>query len=336
MGDIRRNHQQTRQKKKITVGRESLPDLSPSFSPRDNLNQNADLLDWNGDLPYTNFRGLFRRLRSRGYFVDVWYDDLSCAPLQEYGALLLVDAEDVYSRDERNAVHAGGTPLLIAADWADPELQEQTRFFDDNTQVAWEPAVGGCNVVELNKLLKPYDVALGGGAWEGALPASFGAGSRMESGSVVARAPVGSYVVKTRLERRVSLKRGGTVKVEAPQAVLAAVDNEQGRVVVFGDTGCLDDWKRSGRACWELVEASVAFAVSGVRSRAIFPDTARLVEPLVIGEVPLDTPPSSLLKKYSRHYDAKQPYVADPPPKRQSCGNDLRVVETRPKGWSPV
>ena len=46
----------------------------PSFSPRDNLNQNADLLDWNGDLPYTNFR-LFRRLRSRGYFMDVWSED---------------------------------------------------------------------------------------------------------------------------------------------------------------------------------------------------------------------------------------------------------------------
>ena len=35
------------------------------------------------------------------------------------------------------------------------------------------------------------------------------------------------------------------MKVEDLQAVLAAVDNEQGRVVVFGDTGCLDDWKRS-------------------------------------------------------------------------------------------
>ena len=85
----------------------------------------------------------------------------------------------------------------------------------------------------------------------------------MESGSIIARAPVGAYVVKTRLERRVSLKRGGTVKVEDLQAVLAAVSNEQGRVVVFGDTGCLDDWKRTGRACWELLEASVAFAVSG-------------------------------------------------------------------------
>ena len=310
----------------------------PSFSPRDNLDQNADLLDWNGDLPYTNFRGLFRRLRSRGYFVDVWYEDLGCINLDEYGALLLVDAEDVYSRDEIKAVHASGTPLLIVADWADAALRDQTRFFDDNTQVAWEPAVGGANVVELNKLLKPYNVALGGGAWEGALPASFGAGSRMESGSVIARAPVGSYVVKTRLERRVSLKRGGTVKVEAPQAVLAAVASDKGRVVVFGDTGCLDDWKRTGRACWELLEASVAFAVSGVRSPAIFPDGARLQEPLVIGEVPLDTPPSPLLKKYSRHYDAKQPYVEDPPLKPQTCGNDLRVVETvtRPKGWSPV
>ena len=307
----------------------------PAFAPRDNLNQNADLLDWNGDLPYTNFRGLFRRLRSRGYFVDVVYEDLSCISLEDYGALLIVDAEDIYSSQELDAIH-NSVNLLVVADWASTELQEQARFFDDNTQVAWAPVVGGANIVELNKVLEPYDVALGGGAWEGPLPSTFGAGSRFESGSVLARAPVGAYVVKTRLERRVSLKRGGTVKVEDLQAVVAAVDNEQGRVVVFGDTGCLDDWKRSGRACWELLEASVAFAVSGVRSKAVFPDGSRLVEPLVIGEVPRDAPPSSMLKKYSRHYDAKQPYVEDPPPLKQTCGSGLRVVETRPEGWSPV
>ena len=170
----------------------------PSFSPRDNLNQNADLLDWNGDLPYTNFRGLFRRLRSRGYHIDVWHEDLTCVDLREYGALLIVDSEDIYSQSELDAIQ--GTPLLIVADWASTELQEQTRFYDDNTQVAWEPVIGGANVVELNKVLEPYDVALGGGAWEGALPASFGAGSRFESGSVISRAPAGAYVVKTRLE----------------------------------------------------------------------------------------------------------------------------------------
>ena len=306
----------------------------PAFSPRDNLNQNADLLDWNGDLPFTNFRGLFRRLRSRGYFVDIWSEDLTCVDLREYGALLLVDAEDIYSSQELDAIQ--GTNLLVVADWASTELQEQTRFYDDNTQVAWAPVVGGANVVELNKVLQIYNVALGGGAWEGPLPASFGAGARFESGSVIARAPAGSYVVKTRLEKRVSLKRGGTVKVEDLQAVLAAVDNEQGRVVVFGDTGCLDDWKRSGRACWELLEASVAFAVSGVRSPAVFPDSSLLKEPLVVGEVPRDAPPSSMLKKYSRHYDSHQPYVEDPPLLKQTCGNGLRVVETRPEGWTPV
>ena len=251
-------------------------------------------------------------------------------------ALLLVDSEDIYSQDEIKAIRASGTGLLIVADWADPDLQEQTRFFDDNTQVAWEPAVGGSNVVELNKLLKPFAISLGGGAWEGPLPQSFGAGSRMESGSVIARAPVGSYVVKARLERRVSLKRGGTVKVDEAQAVLAAIDNDKGRAVVYGDTGCLDDWKRTGRACWELLEACVAFATTGVRSKAVIPDGALLKAPLVIGEVPPDAPPSPLLKKYSRHYDAKQPYVEDPPPRHQACGNDLRVVETREAGWSPV
>ena len=33
-------------------------------------------------------------------------------------------------------------------------------FFDDNTQVAWAPVGGGANVIELNKVLEPYDVAV--------------------------------------------------------------------------------------------------------------------------------------------------------------------------------
>ena len=60
------------------------------------------------------------------------------------------------------------------ADWASTELQEQTRFYDDNTQVAWSPVVGGANIVELNKVLEPFSVALGGGAWEGASPSTLG------------------------------------------------------------------------------------------------------------------------------------------------------------------
>ena len=123
-----------------------------------------------------------------------------------------------------------GTSLVVVADWASPSLYKKQTFFDDNTQVAWEPVVGGANIVALNKVLEPYDVALGGGAWEGLYHLLLGRFS-VRVGFCDSRGPAGSYVVKTRLERRVSLKRGGTVKVEDLQAVLAAVDNEQGRVL---------------------------------------------------------------------------------------------------------
>lgn len=208
--------------------------------------------------------------------------------------------------------------------------------------MGWTPAVGGANNVALNKLLAPYNVALGGGAWEGPLPAAFGAGARFESGGVIARVPTDGYVVRQRLERRTSIKRGGTEKVDEPQAVLAAVAHDKGRVVVFGDGGCLDDWKRTGRACWALLEACVAFATTGVRSKAVFPDSAHLAAPFVAGDVPADVPPSTLLKKYSRHYDGaawhEPPYSADPPPMHQLCGAAdaaLRVVEGRGVGWRP-
>ena len=61
------------------------------------------------------------------------------------------------------------------------------------------------------------------------------------------------------------------MKVEAPQAVLAAVANDQGRVVVFGDTGCLDEEPdEPAGSCSRLLLRSRF----GVRSPAIFPDGA--------------------------------------------------------------
>ena len=65
-------------------------------------------------------------------------DDLTCAPLADYGALLVIDAEDMFSAAEVNAVAAAasnGLGVFVVADWADEALQKASRFFDDNTQV---------------------------------------------------------------------------------------------------------------------------------------------------------------------------------------------------------
>lgn len=60
----------------------SLP-YPPGYFPRDDLNVKSDPLDWNGDHPHTNFRGLFARLREQGYFVEVQGSPLVCFDASE-------------------------------------------------------------------------------------------------------------------------------------------------------------------------------------------------------------------------------------------------------------
>ena len=79
--------------------------------------------------------------------------------------MLLVDSEDIAPRVNSmpsTTVSTSGRGGLGRSTTAGADA-----FYDDNTQVAWAPVVGGANVVELNKVLSLYNVALGGGAWEG-------------------------------------------------------------------------------------------------------------------------------------------------------------------------
>jgi membrane-bound transcription factor site-1 protease len=45
----------------------------------------GSLFDWHGDSIFTNFIGLYRRLRRRGYYIDVLTEPFSCFDAKEYG-----------------------------------------------------------------------------------------------------------------------------------------------------------------------------------------------------------------------------------------------------------
>ncbi|KAH8056510.1 serine-type endopeptidase [Aureococcus anophagefferens] len=251
----------------------------PIFATRDFLGQNADLLDWNGDTPETNFRGTFLELRRRGFYVDVARGDLRCHDLDAYGALLIADPEDLFWDGEVDAVERAarrGLGVVVFGDWHDAALLDKSAFFDDNTQVFWTPAVGGANVPALNKLLGRFGAALGAEVYDGPLPAALGDGARFQSGNAIARFPAGGWLVHApRLARRRSLGRAKEPDGQQRVAVLGAAETAAGRLVLFGDSGCLDEAHRQGGPCFPLLHAALAFAAAGKRDKAVFPDAPR-------------------------------------------------------------
>lgn len=70
----------------------------PGYIPRDNLDVKSDILDWHGDHPHTNFHGMYDALRDRGYYLEILGSPLTCFDAKEYGAVMLVDSEEEYSK----------------------------------------------------------------------------------------------------------------------------------------------------------------------------------------------------------------------------------------------
>lgn len=286
----------------------------PAFAARDSLRQQADLLDWNGDEPSTNFRSMFLHLRRQGYFIDVLTEKF-CFDAADYGALVLVDSEDVFSPAELDKIQADvkdGLGLLIVADWHSPQLLDEAKFFDDNTQVEWTPTVGGANVPALNAVLKPYGIAFGDVVFDGRLPPPFGDACLFDAGNAVVAAPSGAYVHRAKLRARHSHSRRRRDKTSTPLehvVVFAA----SGTVAVFGDSGCLDDAHHSGGYCWPLLDAALDWILYAKRNASL------LVEQLPAhyqarGSHAADQGPLPLLAKYSTRLATKR--------RTSLCGED--------------
>jgi len=55
-----------------------------------------DVLDWHGDHLFTNFHRLLTYLVQHGYYVEILTSPITCFDASQYGALLIVDAEEEY------------------------------------------------------------------------------------------------------------------------------------------------------------------------------------------------------------------------------------------------
>ncbi|CAG9138306.1 unnamed protein product [Plutella xylostella] len=251
------------------------------YFPRDDLRAKHDPLDWRADHPHTNHREMYRRLRDHQYYVEVAGTALTCIDMSLYGALLLVDPEDEYFPEELAALKKAvdeGLSLVVFADWYNATLLKHVKFYDENTRQWWIPETGGANIPALNDLLGMFQIALGDRVFSGPfrLPphAMFYA-----SGTHVHTFPSHGLLVTAQLhdqarqimsgEKAGAEGEGDTMAVPVLGLLQTGADYandtdavpKAGRIVVYGDSSCLEGG--ASKPCHWLLLSALQYAIAG-------------------------------------------------------------------------
>jgi len=243
----------------------------PGYVPRDNLDVKADVLDWHGDHPHTNYHGMYDSLLDNGYFLEVLTGPFTCYDATLYASILIVDAEEEFSKEERkklsNDVRTLGLGLIVFGEWYNVKTMHTMRFLDDNTHEWWTPVTGGANVPALNDLLGDLGFSFGDRIIEGI--AQIGHDNvRISSGANVMSAPKGAFVHSASMVDKAADAEQGTAHpqrtptrrgVAKDYAVCALSDVGKGRVFVFGDSNCLDSSHMVAN-CFNFLLSAVKYA----------------------------------------------------------------------------
>eukprot|EP00096_Caligus_rogercresseyi_P013423 TRINITY_DN6068_c0_g1_i1.p1 TRINITY_DN6068_c0_g1~~TRINITY_DN6068_c0_g1_i1.p1 ORF type:complete len:1037 (-),score=259.34 TRINITY_DN6068_c0_g1_i1:50-3160(-) len=239
----------------------------PGYFPRDNLKIKTDPLDWNADHIHTNFKDLYTQLRSFGYFVEVLGVPFTCFDASQYDTLMIVDAEEEYFPEEIAKLRrdvSNGLSLLVLADWYNVSVIKKAKFYDENTRQWWVPETGGANVPALNELLSAWGISFGDTVLEG----DFAIGNQdmyFASGVGIQRFPKGgdslliypSVGLKDQGKEFMGVSDGAPSRSDIPILGLHQTKNG-GRIVVYGDSNCVDSSHLS-KDCWWLLEAMLIY-----------------------------------------------------------------------------
>jgi len=241
----------------------------PGYFPRDNLKMKNDPLDWNGDHIHTNFRELYQHLRSQGFYVEVAGQPLTCLDLAQYGTLLIVDPEEEFYPEEVTKVRREvdkGLSVVVFADWYNTTVMKKVRFYDENTRLWWVPDTGGSNVPALNDLLAGWGIAFGDTVLDGEI--SLGSHeAQFSSGSPIVRFPPDGLLITPSLrdQGREVLGEVSTATISLPVLGLyqtRARSPGGGRIVVYGDSNCIDGAHLS-KPCYWLLDAVLEYTSAG-------------------------------------------------------------------------
>uniref|UniRef100_T1JW54 Membrane-bound transcription factor site-1 protease n=2 Tax=Tetranychus urticae TaxID=32264 RepID=T1JW54_TETUR len=254
----------------------------PGYFPRDNLHMKKDPLDWNGDHIHTNFKDMYEHLRNSGYYVEVLGSPFTCFDAREYGTLLIVDPEEEYFPEEitklKNDYDASGLSIIVFADWYNISVMKKVKFYDENTRQWWIPDTGGANIPALNDLLAPWGIAFGDQVYEGEFKLGTNHDMFYASGTSIIQFPEespGSSVLVRRdlndqgkeMLNSVTTKQKdipilGLYQTKDSNSEDNAFSNNKGRIVVYGDSNCLDT-AHLQRDCFWMLEALLQFTTTG-------------------------------------------------------------------------
>lgn len=261
----------------------------PGYLPRDSLKVKADPLDWRSDHIHTNFKDMYTHLRSSGYYIEVLGEPFTCFNASNYGTLLLVDPEEEYFDEEigklREDIMDKNLSVIIFADWYNVTVMKHMKFYDQNTRQWWVPDTGGTNVPALNELLREFGIELGDKVLEGYF--NFGDYHDMyyNSGTSIVKFPKTNQTV---LIERELVDQGAeilkhpqsgnqkdlpdvdlkNVRVKHKEVILGMTQTQSeksgrkgGRIVVYGDSNCLDSTHME-KACFWLIDALLEYSMT--------------------------------------------------------------------------
>uniref|UniRef100_A0A6I8S805 Membrane-bound transcription factor site-1 protease n=1 Tax=Xenopus tropicalis TaxID=8364 RepID=A0A6I8S805_XENTR len=240
----------------------------PGYFPRDNLRMKNDPLDWNGDHVHTNFRDMYQHLRSMGYFVEVLGAPFTCFDASQYGTLLLVDSEEEFFPEEISKLRrdvANGLSLVVFSDWYNTSVMRKVKFYDENTRQWWMPDTGGANIPALNDLLSVWSMSFSDGIYEGDFTMA-NHDMYYASGCSIAMFPEEGAVISQSLKDQglEVLKQETSLVQNVPVLGMYQTPSEGGgRIVLYGDSNCLDDSHRQ-KDCFWLMDALLQYTSYGV------------------------------------------------------------------------
>ncbi|XP_066438330.1 membrane-bound transcription factor site-1 protease isoform X3 [Eleutherodactylus coqui] len=309
----------------------------PGYFPRDNLRMKNDPLDWNGDHVHTNFRDMYQHLRSMGYFIEVLGSPFTCFDASQYGTLLMVDSEEEFFPEEISKLRrdvANGLSLIVFSDWYNTSVMRKVKFYDENTRQWWMPDTGGSNIPALNDLLSVWNMAFSDGIYEGDFTMA-NHDMYYASGCSIARFPEDGAVLSQTLKDQglEVLKQETSVVENVPVLGLFQTQTEGGgRIVLYGDSNCLDDSHRQ-KDCFWLLDSLLQYTSYGVLPASISHSENRQKPPTGEGSQPPERMEGNHLHRYSKVLEA---HLGDPKPRplpacpHLSWAKPLPLNETAP------
>ncbi|QDZ20650.1 subtilisin-like protein [Chloropicon primus] len=204
-----------------------------AYIPKDAAHE-THTYDFQGDHPHTNYFNVFNELVANGYFVEVLSSSMTCFDASQYGLLVVIDPEMEFDQEEIDKLYTDvtkeGMGLLVLADWYDRHMIDKYTLWNDNYRATMHPAMGGCNVPALNRLLSNFEVAFSNATANGHLRLGPDKQLGVYDGAMIGRMPPNSVIFEIEPHNKKADK--------AP--VLGMTKVGEGNLVIFSDSSSFD------------------------------------------------------------------------------------------------